>query len=260
MFMTEPQPNHAFEWTQARWGPVLRCVPLDDVAPHLFTIGNLRLDHESDEWRLVADWIGIAHGGLRLIRQVHGVAVAHARKGDSASWTTPEADVVITDDGEVAVGVRIADCAPVLIADRRLPVVAAAHAGWRGTLRNAPAEAVRALCEEYGSNPHDLVAAIGPCLGPCCGEVGIEVVEAFRAAGHDSTSMERWFAPGPRGRPHLDLWQANRDQLQRAGLTPGNIFAAELCTRTHAPLFHSYRGAGEKAGRMVAAIRVRRGS
>jgi hypothetical protein len=111
----------------------------------------------------------------------------------------------------------------------------------------------------FGSRPEDLVAAIGPCLGACCGEVGPEVVEAFRAGGADPASMHAWFTPGSGDRAFLDLERANRDQLARAGLNPASIFGAGLCTKTHQDRFHSYRAAREQAGRMVAAVRCASG-
>jgi polyphenol oxidase len=110
---------------------------------------------------------------------------------------------------------------------------------------------------EFESSPSDLIVAIGPCLGACCGEVGEEVVEAFREAGHPESAIARWFSQGPRGRPLLDLWTANADQLIRAGIPRDQIHVAELCTRTHAGLMHSYRAAGARAGRMTGIIRAR---
>jgi len=260
MFMTlEPQPSGGFEWTQAPWGAVLQCRPLAAAARHLFTTGNLRLvDHER-EWSLVAAEMDVAPDAVQLIRQVHGVDVAIARSDAGSSWHRPQADIILSDDPSVAIGVRVADCAPVLLADRRLGVVGAAHAGWRGTVRGAAAVAVEALGRTFGSRAQDLIAAIGPCLGPCCGEVGPEVVEAFRAAGHADALLGRWFSRGMSGRPYLNLWRANRDQLEGAGIAPANIHSADICTRTHAALFHSYRAAGTHAGRMAALIRARRG-
>jgi hypothetical protein len=232
-------------------------MPLEAVAPHLFTAGNLRLDAGSSEWGQVAAAMGVGRDAVRLIRQVHGAGVAVARRNGSRGWSLPEADIVLSDDPAVAIGVRVADCAPVLLADRTRFVVAAAHAGWRGTLQGVAETAVRQLTEEFGSRPEDLIAAIGPCLGPCCGEVGPEVVDSFRRAGHDSELIDRWFATGSTGRPHLDLWQANRDQLRRCGVPDEQIHVAELCTKSHAGLMHSYRAAGGRAGRMVGVIRAR---
>jgi polyphenol oxidase len=252
-----PKPSGGFEWAQAPWGAVLRCRPLLDVADHLFTAGDLQLRGDDREWAMVAGAMGVAPDRLLLVSQVHGAGVAVARRGRTTPWVRPEADVLVTDDATSVIGVRVADCAPVLIADRRLHAVAAAHAGWRGTVRGAVVAAVNMLRNEMGSDPADLSAAIGPCLGPCCGEVGHEVVAAFRTAGHDEAAIARWFSSGPSGRPFVDLWRANADQLERAGLAPEHIHVARLCTRTHADVLHSYRAAGDRSGRMVAAIRPR---
>jgi copper oxidase (laccase) domain-containing protein len=133
-------------------------------------------------------------------------------------------------------------------------VVGAAHAGWRGTAQDAAGAAVRAMGSEFGCDPADLVAAIGPSLGPCCGEVGSEVAEAFASAGHSVSALARWFSINPSGRLHLDLWTANSDQLVAAGMDPARVHVARLCTKTHVDVFHSFRGDNENAGRMVAAI------
>jgi polyphenol oxidase len=242
-------------WTQAPWGTALECVPLGAAARHLFTTGNLRLVDDEREWAAVAACLEVPPTQVRLIRQVHGIAIAVA-SATTGEWGRPEADIIISDDPRAAIGVRVADCAPILLADTRLGVVGAVHAGWRGTVKRAAAVAVEALRRTFGSDPADLVAAIGPCLGPCCGEVGQEVVEVFRDAGHTPPDLARWFASGVTGRPYLDLWAANRDQLERAGVPPARIFAAELCTKTHGALMHSYRVHGAGVGRMAAVIRM----
>jgi YfiH family protein len=209
------------------------------------------------EWQAVAAAVGAAPEALRLIRQVHGTSVAIIRPGRAPEQTAHEADIVISDDPDAAIVVRVADCTPVLIADRRRGGVGAVHAGWRGTSRRAVATAVAAMERELGSAPRDLVAAIGPCLGVCCGEVGEDVVAAFRDAGSNDGEIARWFSMGPGGRHHVNLVRANRDQLEGAGLEPSNIHAAELCTRSYPDVFHSYRAAGPGAGRMAAVIRAR---
>jgi hypothetical protein len=253
--MVQPQPSGGFEWTQEPWGAALRNRPLLSVADHLFTVANLQLRDDPREWDQVASAMGGAE--IRLVRQVHRAEVAVARLGHTGTWAPPEADVIVSDDPATAIGIRVADCAPILIADERLGVVAGAHAGWRGTVAGAAGAAVRALTAEFGSRPADLIAVIGPCLGPCCGEVGTEVVETFRGAGHGEAALARWFAPGPNGHPHLDLWRANSDQLSAAGVPPERVYVAELCTKTYPHLLHSYRASGPGGGRMVAAIRAR---
>jgi hypothetical protein len=255
MLMTHPKPNDGFEWTQAAFGPVLRCRPLLEIAPHMFTTAAVQLRDDEREWTAVAADMGVDPPSVRLIRQVHGRAVAVARVGAAASADCAEADIIISDDSRVAVGVRVADCAPILLADRIQGVVGAAHAGWRGAMQDVAGAAARAMRETFGSEPANLIAAIGPSLGSCCGEMGPEVVEEFRAAGHHEADIGRWFAPGPRGRPHFDLWLANRDQLAGAGVPPGSIHLAALCTKCRPDIFHSYRAAGGSVGRMVGAIR-----
>ena len=254
--MTEPQPSGGFEWAQAPWGRVLRCRPLAEIAPHFFTDGSIELRERESEWAEVARLAGVPPERLLLLRQVHGRTIASAPVGRREEWGRPEADAVVSDDPTSAVVVRVADCAPILIADRRSGAVAAVHAGWRSTMQRIVEQAVEALQRDYGSRPSDLVAAIGPSLGKCCGEMGEEVVEAFRSAGHSDAEIARWFARPSGRKPHFDLWGANREQLERAGLDASRVFSAAVCTKTHAGVFHSYRAAGERAGRMAAVIRA----
>jgi YfiH family protein len=257
MFMRAPQPSDGFEWTQAPWGAVLLSTALQPFARHFFTAATLRLREHEEEWRLIADHAGVREERLRLLHQVHGSRIVTANPAD-AQTDRPEADGIISNDPALALVVRVADCAPLLVADKRNRAVAAVHAGWRSTMRRIAAEVVRSLAASYGSRPEDLVVAIGPSLGACCGEMGEEVVTAFAEAGHDGTSIDRWFRREPGRRPHFDLWRANADQLVAAGVPAENIHSSGLCTRTHAGTFHSYRASGPGAGRMAAVIRANR--
>lgn len=234
---------------------MLRCLPLVEAAPHLFTTSAVTLRDDRAEWRRVADAMSVPPGAVRLLHQVHGRAVAIVRPDDPVPAERPEADAIVSGDRASAVAIRVADCAPILIADRAQGVVAAAHAGWRGALQRVAIAAVETLQNAFGSEPQDLIAAIGPTLGGCCGEMGAEVVDAFRDAGHAVEDLARWFAVGPRGRPHFDLGRANVDQLASAGVPSGSIHLAGLCTKCRPDVFHSYRAAGASAGRMVGAIR-----
>jgi YfiH family protein len=180
----------------------------------------------------------------------------------------PEADVLLSNDPAVAISVRAADCVPLLMADRTRGVVAAVHAGWRGTAAKAAVAAVDALSREFGTKPQDLVVALGPSIGPCCYEVGSDLVDAFAAAGHERHLIQRWFAtpPAPRGqftpvpgagpRLRLDVAGANRDQLVIAGVDEANIHLCGLCTAEHLEVLTSYRAEKDRAGRLVAAIRA----
>jgi polyphenol oxidase len=262
MTMSLPKPNGGFAWTQEAWGPALRCLALLEIAPHLFTTRQLALRGEGHQaaagWNSVAAAIGAAPDRLVRPRQVHGTAVilvSRHRRITLQDRELLEADIVVTDDPSTGAAVQMADCVPLLVADPRSGAVAAVHSGWRGTAAGAAGAAVAAMRSTFHANPADLVAAIGPSIGPCCYEVGEALTEAFRQAGHASRDIERWFRAS--GGLRLDLWQANRDQLEAAGLGPDRIHVAGLCTATHRDLFHSYRRDGPSAGRLAAAIRPR---
>src|SRR4029434_4183370 len=146
-----------------------------------------------------------------------------------------EADAFVSSSRGVAVAVRVADCVPLLMADRHRGVVAAVHAGWRGRAARWAVAALQSLEHEFGTKPADIVAAIGPSIGPCCYEVGTELVDAFAAASHERYLIDRWFlAPAPprgsRERPNLrlDVAGANRDQLLLAGVHEEQMFRCGL--------------------------------
>jgi YfiH family protein len=263
--MSLPAVPDTFEWVQASWGDALRCIPLQAIAPHLFTTRQLALSTQSD-WQRLAEAIGAT--AVQTLTQVHGRAVAVVGKGRGARGegrgNRPEADILVSDDAGVAIAVRAADCVPILIADPTTGAVAAVHAGWRGTAAGAATAAVEALTREFGVSAADLVAAIGPSIGPCCYEVGTELVDAFAAAGHARHLIDRWFlAPPARRGEHerpklkLDTWAANRDQLILAGLDEENVHTCGLCTASHIELFPSYRREKNQAGRLAGAIRAR---
>ena len=240
------------------------CRPLAEVASHVFTTRELQLS-EVGAWRRAGALLGAVD--VVVLNQIHGCDVVAIRKGaatTSAQTALPDGDVLVTDDPDVAVAVKAADCVPVLMADRSSGVVAAAHAGWRGTAAGAAPAAVHALAREFGSKPKDLVVAIGPSIGPCCYEVGSELVDVFAAAGHPRHLIDRWFQalPPQRGSREpstlrLDVAGANRDQLILAGVPEDSIHTCGLCTAMHDGILTSYRAEKEKAGRMAGIIRPR---
>ena len=138
-------------------------------------------------------------------------------------------------------GVKTADCFPILLADERAHAVAAVHAGWRGTAQRIVMRAVEAMRDSFGTVPADLHAAIGPGIGSCCYEVGPEVAAEL----------------GARDRKHVDQAFINRGQLIAAGMAPDRIYLAGLCTKCGAEEFHSFRRDGASAGRMLSVIGVR---
>jgi YfiH family protein len=181
-------------------------------------------------------------GDVFFLRQVHGGAVV------PAPWTEPpDADASLTEHAGELLAIETADCLPVLIVDASNLRVAAAHAGWRGTVAQVARHAVEALVAR-GSKPGELLVALGPSIGPCCYEVGADVEEAFGPGG--SRFLER----RPSGRSHLDVAEANRTQLEQAGVLPSHIDKVNLCTRCREDLFFSYRRDGAYAGRMISVV------
>lgn len=257
-----PALSPGFVWTDEAWGPALRCTLLGP-AGHLFTTSALALGGDDRPgaagWTLLAAALGVPAAAVVRLKQVHGAGVVVRRRGERPAGTAlPAGDIVVTDDPDLVLAVQTADCVPLLVADRRTGAVAAAHAGWRGTAAGVARETVEALRRAFGANPSDLVAAIGPSIGPCCYEVGDEVRRAFRRAGHPADAVARWFmAPAAAGgRCHLDLWAASVDQLVGAGVARTAIHVGGLCTAHHASLLCSYRRDGPGAGRLAGAVRM----
>ena len=181
-------------------------------------------------------------GRLLSLQQVHGALVAEA-----PFEGTPTADAALATAPGLILGIETADCLPVLLVDPGRRFVAAAHAGWRGTAAGVAGRAVGALVA-HGSRPQDLLAALGPGIGPCCYEVGDELRDAFGPEG------AAFFRPGPRERSHLDVRAANRVALERAGIPRERIHSVDECTSCRGDLYYSYRRDGANAGRMISFV------
>ena len=184
----------------------------------------------------------------------------------------------MTDEPGLLLAIQTADCIPVLVADRKRRAVAAFHAGWRGTVKRIVESGIGRMRLAFGSRPEDLVAAIGPGIGPCCYAVGEEVLsefesqfayarELFREVFYSDPVRKKYpmlfltqRAPGhsPIGPSlHVDLIEANRRQLLAAGLKPASIQVVGGCTQCHTELFFSHRASRGHAGRMMAVIGIR---
>ncbi len=180
-------------------------------------------------------------GPLVGVRQVHGNTVKVVTAEDVTAAPTP-ADALVTNVPGVLLMVQVADCQPVLLCDPVRKAVAAVHSGWRGSVANVVAVAVRALQDCYGTRPRDLVAGIGPSLGPCCGQF---------VHYRDEIPERLW--PFRVGAHHFDFWAITRAQLSAAGLAPQRIETAGICTRCRTDTFYSYRAEGT-TGRFAAVI------
>lgn len=253
--MTLPTPDPAFRWTVEPWGHALRCAPLEAIAQHLFTSQQLRLP-DSDGWAAAVASAGGSPDQLRRVKQLHGNVVRILARGNAShADARPDGDAVVSNIAGLVLAVLVADCVPILVADRVTGAAGAIHAGWRGTCARVGPAAVESMRREFGTDPADLVAAIGPSIGPDDYEVGDALIAAFQQAGHGAADLARWFTRRD-SRLRLDLWSANRDQLIDAGLPAGQIFTCGLSTLAHTEIFDSFRFAGSDAGRMAAVIAV----
>jgi len=216
--------------------------------------------------------LGASDFALLPLRQTHSDLI-HMFSAPTAR--TPQGDASLTSRRGLLLAIQTADCVPLLLVDPEKRVVAAVHAGWRGTLKRIAEKTVGRMRLDFGSRPRNLLAALGPSIGPCCYEVAADFVSKFSSQFGDAASyFDRartgeepnpleWLSqmpPGHRPPPenvHLDLRKANRSQLLAAGLAEDNLFISDLCTACRTDLFFSYRKEGPRTGRLMALIGIR---
>jgi len=173
---------------------------------------------------------------MASLKQIHSSVVF----GTHVVGCAGEGDALVTHEPGLAVSIRTADCFPILLADPATRSVAAIHAGWRGTADSVVLASLGRMKDEFGTDPRTVYAAIGPGIGACCYEVGLDVAQRF----------------GKREAGRLDLAAENRSQLIAAGLHPDRIDAVGGCTACNPAQFFSWRRDQDRAGRMISFIRV----
>lgn len=222
-------------------------------------VGDLVGDRDEDVRRnisLVEESFGIQKDRLILMRQVHGDRILVIDEDGPLPHPLNECDGLITDRPGVALGVRTADCVPVLFADPVRRIVGAVHAGWRGTALGIAAKMVEIFVEQYGSRREDLLAAIGPAIGSCCYQVDAPLFDAFSKISDRERFLKRC--------TQTDHWRldnplANRFQIEKAGVPSENISAVGQCTSCRQDLFFSHRGSNGCAGRQINFVMLNRG-
>jgi YfiH family protein len=167
----------------------------------------------------------------------------------------PDTDGLVTNTPNLPLVMAFADCTPIMLYDPVKQVAGIAHAGWRGTVAGVCQAAVQRMETTFDCAPADIQAVIGPAIGPCCYEVGNEVVAAVEAA---FGTCDELFKPGKAQRPHFDQWAANELALRRAGVT--QIEQARMCTACHVDEFYSHRAEAGRTGRFGAIIMLREAS
>jgi YfiH family protein len=169
------------------------------------------------------------------LRQIHSDIV---RDAHGLRDREREGDALVTNESGLSIGVRTADCVPILLLDSKQRAVGAVHAGWRGSASQIVRCAIHKMIQTFDSEPKNIFAAIGPCVRECCYEVGYEVRQRF----------------GKEGRGNLDLAGENKRQMESAGLPTHQIFDSCLCTCCQIETFYSYRREPQEPGRLLSAI------
>ena len=222
--------------------------------------------------RIFQSALGAADLELTPLKQIHSDVI---RVFPDSSADVCKGDASATNRPGILLSIQTADCVPIFLVDPKKHAVAAVHAGWRGILARITQKAVGRMQFEFGSKPADLLAAIGPSIGPCCYEVAADFVTKFTAqfadaadyfdeprSGEEPNPLQ-WLNMKPPGHQpppknvHLDLRKANRSQLVAAGLLEKNIFVSDLCTSCHTGLLFSHRREGPLSGRLMSAIGIR---
>lgn len=264
-----------------RLGGISRAYAAEDAPGDLnlgFTAADTR-EAVMHNRRLLAEAVtGDPSTPLAPLRQFHSNLIVIASREDAARERPRKADGVISTIPGMLVGIQTADCIPVLVADGRQRIVAAFHAGWRGTVKRIAELGVGRMRLEFGCRPENLIAAIGPGNSQCCYSVGEEVLSEFESQFvyarelfrevFDSDPVRTKYPMlfltqrAPRHSPigpalHLNLIEANRRQLLDAGLKPAAISTTGGCTSCHGDLFFSHRASKGHTGRMMSVIGIR---
>lgn len=217
------------------------------------TVGDDDANVQANRLRM-ASALGVSEADTRTTWQVHGADVVVAWRDEPQGWPPPKADAIITGDAGVALVMRFADCVPILLYDPVRRVAGLAHAGWRGTLAGVAPAVLLAMHEAFGTRPADVVAGIGPAIGPCCYEVGPEVVAGARECFPGAPDVIVLPVNG-HGGPHFDLWAANAYALRRAGVE--HVEVAGLCTSCQNYDFFSHRAEAGQTGRFGVGIALK---
>jgi YfiH family protein len=212
------------------------------------TVGD-EIERVRENRRLSFDALGCAPESIFDVWQVHSADAVCADAPRKTDEPYQKADIILTDNPEVTLFMRFADCVPILVHDPVREVVGVAHAGWLGTVRDVAGALVSTMQGKYGSTPSDLIACIGPSIGPDHYEVGEDVIAQVRQTfGVDSEMVLQSRNAGT----HLDLWKANRYLLERCGVN--RIELAGICTACHTDDWFSHRAEKGKTGRFGALI------
>ncbi|MFH2036103.1 MAG: peptidoglycan editing factor PgeF [Candidatus Zixiibacteriota bacterium] len=207
---------------------------------------------------IIAGAFGFSSENFTTVRQIHGKKVRvitldsiHKEKSEKKPPDLA-ADALITNLPNFCITVAVADCVPIILYDPAKKVIGVVHSGWQGTVKKIAESAIKTMIERFNCESSNIVAGIGPSIGPCCYEVGDKVIKKVRKAFdcHNDLLINEENSE----LIHLDLWKANHEILLSSGLKNENIEVSSQCTKCNPDRFFSYRVQGERYGRMAASI------
>lgn len=230
------------------------------VSKGVFTSLNFGTHHGEEEnmrtnLALLSDALSLDYEMFVIPTQTHGNNIGVVGQLNCRS-VFENTDALITNVPSIILAVKTADCVPILLFDSVKKVIGAVHSGWRGTAQNIIGKTIAEMTSVFGSQPSDIIAAIGPCIGKENYEVGIEVIQKIKLITSDPKAVLN-FENASDGKAYLDLTIANFQLLIKAGLHPDNIDASGLCTFSIKNEFYSARRDGSKTGRMINGICIK---
>lgn len=221
-----------------------------------FQVGDDRNRVDANR-KLLAQHVGISASSFCFANQVHGAEVVLVDESTQdaekckAGLPVADCDAMITQTKGLCLMILTADCVPVLLYDPVNHAAGIVHAGWRGTLNHVVSRTIDRMCKEFGTRAVDVIAGIGPSIGPCCYEIGEEVVSGVKAA---FGTLEGFVEPVGQGKNRFNLWYANTIELLNSGVSASHIESYKLCTRCNHHRFFSSRAANGITGRIGAGI------
>ena len=214
------------------------------------------IENVRQNWQILAAAFNIEVGHFFAVNQVHGdrILIIDHPVNDITSNQPHKCDAIITDQPELAIGIKTADCVPIFFADKTKRIAGVAHAGWKGTSLNIAAKVVDAFLKKFSCRTDDIVAVIGPAIGPCCYQVDEIVFDSMK----EDKNRESFFSPCcKQGHWMFDLPLANRHQIIGRGIPEANVLTTDYCTSCNTGFFFSHRREGGSTGRQFNFIMLK---
>lgn len=226
---------------------------------HLSFLNGDERENVLENYRRLCVCANIDINNLVLSAQTHTDNVEIVTKNDCGKGIFKEGfcdvDGLITNQSGVALVTQYADCTPLVFCDPKNKVIATSHAGWRGTVKQIGKVTIDKMVANFGSNPKDIIAGIGPCINKCCYEVDTPVFKEFEKL--DYLDLNKIFTPKGEGKYMLDLVEANKQILHNAGILEENMDISDICTCCNADTLHSHRATNGERGNLGLIIELK---